>query len=140
MESVILAINPADKDFTWYQRLRRPEWLRFFIWLPLIWLVISGALYFAALDSWQATRSWVVVLLFLLLQAMLEGHTWLLCRSRSLRAGSVALMVAWAYALVLALSLALQDVSATAPLLMLPVLLWAPLEALALEQMRLLNR
>lgn len=140
MELVILVINPAAEDYNWYQQLRRPAWLRQFIWDPLRWLLIAAALYLSALSSWQATRSAVVVGLYLLLQALLAGHSWLLCRSRSLRAGSIVLLLAWGYGLALALALAIQQVSIPAALLLLPLLIWAPLQALALEQMRRLNR
>ncbi len=140
MELVIVLINPAPKDYLWYRGLRRPQWLRFFIWIPLIWLVISAGLYFSALISWQSSNSWLLLLSYLLLLAVLESHTWLLCQYRNLRLGAAALLVGWIYALVLAISLMPTDSSGMASQLFLPLLIWAPIEVYALERMRRINR
>ena len=140
MEGVIVLINPSPKDYLWYRGLRRPPWLRFFIWIPLIWLVISAGLYFSALMSWESSRSWLLLLSYLLLLAVLESHTWLLCQYRNLRLGAAALLIGWIYALVLAISLMPHDNSGMASQLLLPLLIWAPIEAYALERMRRINR
>lgn len=140
MELVIVLINPAPKDYLWFRGLRRPPWLRFFIWIPLIWLVISAGLYFSALISWEGSNSWLLLISYLLLLAVLESHTWLLCRYRNLRLGAAALLAGWIYGLVLALALVPQDSSGMAWQLLLPLLIWAPIEAYALERMQRLNR
>ncbi|MEB3361252.1 MAG: tryptophan-rich sensory protein [Synechococcaceae cyanobacterium] len=140
MELVIVVINPDPKDYLWYRGLRRPHWLRFFIWIPLIWLVISAGLYFSALLSWESSNSLLLLLSYLLLLAVLESHTWLLCSYRNLRLGAGVLLVGWIYALVLAISLLLRDSTGMASQLLLPLLIWAPIEAYALERMRLINR
>jgi benzodiazapine receptor len=140
MELVIVVINPAPKDYLWFRGLRRPQWLRFFIWIPLIWLVISAGLYFSALISWELSNSWLLLLSYLLLLAVLESHTWLLCRYRNLHLGAAALLVGWIYALVLAFSLVPQDSSGMAWQLLLPLLIWAPIESYALVLMQRLNR
>ncbi len=140
MELVVVLINPAPKDYLWYRGLRRPPWLRFFIWIPLIWLLISAGLYFSALISWQSSNSWLLLLSYLLLLVVLESHTWLLCQYRNLRLGAATLLIGWIYALVLAISLLSTDSSRIASQLFLPLLIWAPIEAYALERMRRINR
>lgn len=140
MELVVVVINPAPKDYLWYRGLRRPQWLRFFIWIPMIWLVISAGLYFSALISWQLSNNWRLLFSYLLLLAVLESHTWLLCRYRNLRLGAAVLLIGWVYALVLAISLMPTDSSGMASRLFLPLLIWAPIEAYALERMRRINR
>lgn len=140
MELVIMMINPAPEDYLWFRGLRRPSWLRFSIWIPLIWLLINAGLYFSALMSWESSKSWLLLLSYLLLLAVLESHTWLLCRYRNLRLGVAALLVGWVYALILALSLVPRDPSGMAWQLLLPLLIWAPIEAYALERMQQLNR
>jgi len=140
MEGVIVMINPSPKDYLWYRGLRRPHWLRFFIWIPLVWLVITAGLYFSALISWQTKNSWWLLLSYLLLLAILESHTWLLCQYRNLRLGAAALVIGWVYGLVLAINLMVYDSTLMASQLLLPLLIWAPIEASALEQMRRINR
>lgn len=140
MEVVIVAINPSPKDYWWYRGLRRPAWLRFFLWIPLIWLVISACIYFSALIAWETSNnSWLLMLIYLALLAVLEGHTWLLCRYRNLRLGAAVLLIGWFYTLILAISLLLNESTRLPSLLLLPLLIWAPIEAYALEDMRRVN-
>jgi len=40
-ELVIILTNPNERDYTWFQGLRRPAWLTFHIWSPLIRLACS---------------------------------------------------------------------------------------------------
>ena len=140
MEGVIVVINPSPKDYLWYRGLRRPHWLRFFIWIPLVWLVITAGLYCSALISWEAKNSWWLLLSYLILLAVLESHTWLLCQYRNLRLGAGALVIGWLYGLVLAMILVAHAGTLMASQLLLPLLIWAPIEAYALEHMRRLNR
>lgn len=138
MEGVILLINPTRKDFAWYQGLRRPSWLPFASSIPLIWLLIHIGFYLSSLVSWQARSNWNLVLAYIVLLILVEGYTWLMCRSRRLATGSLLCLLGWAYGLILAA--ALLPISPLASALLLPYLLWAPVEALITWDMRRLNK
>ncbi len=138
LEGVILLVNPTGKDFAWYQGLRRPPWVPFTSSIPLIWLLIHIGLYFSCLVSWQALNNWNLVLAYVLLMVWVQGYTWMMCRRRHLATGSFLCLLGWAYALLLAL--ALLQVSRIASALLLPYLLWAPMEALIIWDMRRFNK
>lgn len=138
MEGVILLINPTRKDFAWYQGLRRPPWMPFASSIPLIWLLIHIGFYFSSLVSWQARNNWNLVLAYIVLLVLVEGYTWLMCRSRRLATGTLLCLLGWAYGLILAA--ALLPISLLAASLLIPYLLWAPVEALITWDMRRLNK
>ncbi len=137
MEGVIVLINPTRKDFAWYQGLRRPEWVTFSAFIPLIWLLIHACFYLSALISWGIRSSWNLVLAYVLLLILVESYTWLMCRSRRLSAGTLLCLIGWSYGLIL--TLLVLSISSSAALLMLPFLMWSPVEALITWQMRQLN-
>jgi tryptophan-rich sensory protein len=127
MVGVTLAINPSREGYDWYQALRRPEWLRFHVWIPMIWFGIYLTLYLSALSAWGEARSLPVLGAFALVLVLLEVYPWLMCRSRRLGLGVVVCLLAWSVAL--ALALAIRAVAPQASLLLLPLLLWTPLQA-----------
>jgi tryptophan-rich sensory protein len=135
---VSLGLNPSRADFQWFLRLRRPAWLTFERWIPLIWLVIYGCFYAAALLSWEAGGGWGAMAGFLLLLVLVQSYTWLICRTRSLSAGTVIGFAGWAWGVVLAILVATR--SPLASLLLVPFLLWSPLGTLVTWQMQRLNR
>lgn len=137
MEGVIVLINPTRKDFAWYQGLRRPEWLTFSAFIPLIWLLIHACFYLSALISWGIRSSWPLVFAYVVLLILVESYTWLMCRSRRLSAGTLLALIGWSYGLIL--TLLLLTISPPSALLMLPFLMWTPFEALITWQMRQLN-
>ena len=137
MEGVILLINPTRKDFARYRGLRRPYWVPFAASIPIIWLLIHIGFYLSSLVSWQVSGSWNLVFAYVLLLVLVESYTWVMCRTRRLGTGSLLCLLGWAYAMVLAA--ALLPLSALASALLLPYLLWAPLEALITWEMRRLN-
>ncbi|MEI6032271.1 MAG: tryptophan-rich sensory protein [Synechococcaceae cyanobacterium ELA739] len=137
MEGVIVLINPTRKDFAWYQGLRRPEWVTFSAFIPLIWLLIHACFYLSALISWGIRSSWTLVFAYVLLLILVESYTWLMCCSRRLSAGTLLCLIGWSYGLIL--TLLVLTIAPSAALLMLPYLLWTPVEALITWQMRQLN-
>jgi len=137
MEGVILLINPTRRDFAWYQGLRRPDWVTFSATIPLIWLVIHAGFYLSALVSWHGRQSWVVILAYLLLLVLVESYTWMMCRTRRLSTGTILCLVGWVYGLVIT-RLFVAD-SPLAGLLLVPYLVWAPIEALITWEMRRIN-
>jgi tryptophan-rich sensory protein len=138
LEGVILLVNPTGQDFAWYQGLRRPPWVPFTSSVPLIWLLIHIGLYFSCLVSWQALSNLNLLLAYILLLVLVQGYTWLMCRRRRLATGALLCLLGWAYALLLAL--ALLPVSRLASALLLPYLLWAPMQALIIWDMRRFNK
>jgi tryptophan-rich sensory protein len=127
MVAVVLAINPPTEGYNWYQGLRRPSWTPFPVWIPVFWLGIYAALYLSAVATWNASRSPLLLGLYALLLVLLEGYPWLMCRTRRLGLGAMSCLASWAFAL--ALALALRDLPGGAASWMLPLLLWAPLQA-----------
>ncbi|MCT0200548.1 tryptophan-rich sensory protein [Synechococcus sp. CS-1325] len=135
---VSLALNPSRADFQWFLRLRRPAWLTFERWIPLIWLVIYGCFYASALLSWQAGSGWGAMAGYLLLLVLVQSYTWLICRTRSLTAGTAIGFAGWVWGVVLTILVA--SLSPVAALLLVPFLLWSPLGTLVTWQMQRLNR
>jgi benzodiazapine receptor len=138
MAAVILGMNPTARDFAWFQQLRRPVWFSSPGWIPLIWLTINISLYASALLAWQARRDWMLIVAYLLLLVLVQGYTWLMCRTRQLATGAVIGLIGWGYALLF--SVHLHSVSPNSVLLLLPYLIWSPIQAFATWQMRSLSR
>jgi len=138
MEGVILLINPSRSDFAWYQGLRRPQWVPFAASIPLIWLLIHVSFYVSSLLSWQARNNWTLIMAYILLLILVEGTTWLMCRRRRLATGTLMCLLGWLYGILL--SAILLPVAPLASALLVPYLLWAPVEALITWDMRRLNR
>ena len=138
MAVVVMGINPSAADYVWYQGLRRPGWLRSQMLQPLLWLLLYGCIYASALQLWQARPGLGPASGHLLLLALIEGGTWLLCRTHRPGLGALCRLLAWLWCLLLALGL--PAAAGPAALLLLPVLLWLPLEAVGLWQMRQLNQ
>ena len=138
VEGVIFLINPSSRDFAWYQGLRRPSWVPFVSSLPLIWLLIHSGIYLSSLVIWNARHNWNLILPYILLLVLVQGSPWMMCRRRRLAIGALLCLLGWVYALILAA--ALLPVSSRASALLLPYLLWAPVEALIIWDMRRLNK
>jgi tryptophan-rich sensory protein len=134
----VLVINPGQRDFHWFRSLRRPAWLAVFVWLPVLWLLIQFSILISSLIVWHRFHSLPLLLVAGLVILLQECRTWLMCRFRSLTLGGVLQLAAWICALVLVLRTA--PIDTTAALLLLPMLLWSPLEVIALHQMGPLNR
>ena len=64
---VSLLLNPGRQEFAWFLRLRRPRWLTFERWIPLIWLVIYACFYGSALLSCNAAAGWTLLMGYLAL-------------------------------------------------------------------------
>jgi len=137
MLMVIISINPSAEDFTWFRSLRRPAWMGFHIWLPMVWLLIYGGVYLGAVRAWEDSGSLLVVACFLALVALVEIATWFLCRSHRVGAGALALLAVWGFGVLLCL--ALWWVSPAALPWLLPFLLWTPFESLLIWKIREIN-
>ena len=138
MVAVVATLNPSRADFSWFMRLRRPGWLTFERWIPLIWLLIYGCFYASALLIWATSRSLQLLAGYALLLVLVQTYTLVICRSRSLRNGTVLAMTGWVWGVTL--SIAIAPHSRLAWLLMIPYLLWSPVGTLVTWQMQRLNR
>jgi tryptophan-rich sensory protein len=138
MEAVGVSLNPSRDQFSWFLRLRRPAWLSFERWIPLIWLVIYACFYASALLAWNVSWSWWLMAAYLVLLLLVQSYTWLICRTRRLANGTLVGLAGWLWGVALAVLLAEQTLAAVA--LLLPYLLWSPLGTLVTWQMQRLNR
>lgn len=133
----ILIVNPNERDDAWYRSLRRPGWLSLYIWIPQLWLLIDLGIYVTALRTWMLSSSVLLTVAPALLVLLVESCNWFLCRTRRLGAATMGMLGIWAYGLAVGLSVALISPPSVLPLL--PFLLWMPIEALSVWQIRSIN-
>lgn len=134
---IYLSLNPSRQGYAWYLRLRRPRWFDFeqnilFVWLGLYFCFFSSARLVLE-PRWQ----WGYAVSFLVLVVLAQGTSWLTCTRCSLAAGVGLGIVAWLWNL--GMILALVPVSTTAAVLLVPYLLWGPVEMAGRHEMRALN-
>ncbi|MFM9072327.1 MAG: TspO/MBR family protein [Cyanobium sp.] len=138
MVAVVALLNPSRDDFAWFLRLRRPRWLTFEPWIPLIWVAIYACFYASAFVLWQASRQPWILLGYLLLLVLVQSYTWVICRTRTLRSGTVVGFAGWVWGV--ALALVVLSRSPLAALLLVPYLLWSPVGTFVTWRMEKLNR
>jgi len=136
--AVVAGLNPNRRQFSWFLQLRRPAWLTFERWIPLIWITIYACFYASALQAWNASWSLPLLAGYLLLLVLVQSYTWLICRTRRLANGTVVGFAGWAWGV--ALAVIVLGSSRNAALLLLPYLLWSPVGTLVTWQMQRLNR
>lgn len=137
MALAALTLNPGREQFAWFMRLRRPRWLAFERWIPLIWIGIYACFYVSALLAWNASRSFWLMTGYLALLLLVQGYTWLICRSRRLAYGTALGFTGWLWGAALAVLVLPR--SAVAAALLVPYLLWSPVGTLVTWQMERLN-
>ena len=138
MVATAALLTPAPAQQLWFLRLRRPRWLVFEKRLPLIELCIDLALAFSAMEAWRSSTSWALLATYLALWLVVQGRTWLICTTRRLRYGTwCALSAGIASA---ALITAVLPESLIAAVLLLPLLLWSPLDLVISREMERLQR
>jgi benzodiazapine receptor len=137
MAAVVALLTPSKEDFAWFLRLRRPRWLTFERWIPLIWVTIYACFYASALVLWQTVRQPWILLGYLGLLVLVQSYTWLICRTRSLRSGTAVGFAGWVWGV--ALSLVVLAHSLPAALLLVPYLLWSPVGTFVTWRMEKLN-
>ncbi|MFM7643004.1 MAG: TspO/MBR family protein [Cyanobium sp.] len=138
MTAVVTLLTPSREDFSWFLRLRRPRWLTFERWIPVIWVAIYACFYASALVLWLASRAPWLLGGYLLLLVLVQSYTWVICRTRRLRSGTAVGFAGWVWGVALALVVLAH--SPTAALLLVPYLLWSPVGTFVTWQMEGLNR
>ncbi len=138
MVAVVALLNPGRDGFAWFNRLRRPAWLTFERLIPVIWIIIYACFYASALLAWNAGSRWDRMAGYLLLLVLVQSYTWLICRTRSLRSGTLVGLAGWIVGVALAIAVAAP--SPLAALLLIPYLLWSPVGTFVTWRMEGLNR
>ncbi len=138
MAAVVACLTPSREDFAWFLRLRRPGWLTFERWIPLIWVVIYACFYASALVLWNTARPLGLLLGYVPLLVLVQSYTWLICRTRTLRSGTAVGFAGWVWGVALAIAVLGQ--SWPAALLLVPYLLWSPVGTFVTWRMERLNR
>ena len=131
-------LNPGRQDFEWFLRLRRPEWLSFEGWIPLIWAAIYACFYASALLTWQAGGRTLPMLAYLILLVIVQSYTLVICNTRRLSSGTTVAFCGWVWGV--ALTILVSQISGKAALLLVPYLLWSPVGGFVTWQMEALNR
>jgi benzodiazapine receptor len=138
MVATAALFTPAPAQQLWFLRQRRPRWLLFEKRIPLIELCIDLALALSAMEAWRSSTSWALLAAYWALWLVVQARTWLICSTRRLRYGSwCALSAGIASA---ALMTAVLPQSLIAALLLLPLLLWSPLDLVISREMERLYR
>ena len=138
MVATAALLTPAPAQQLWFLRLRRPRWLVFEKRLPLIELCIDLALAFSAMEAWRSSTSWALLATYLALWLVVQGRTWLICTTRRLRYGTWCALSAGIASAVLMTAMLPESLIAAG--LLLPLLLWSPLDLVISREMERLYR
>ena len=127
---VALSINKLfPSDYGWFNRLRRPQWLTFEGAIPFIWMFVFICGVYSAYEMWVKqpgkTETWLFMAGYLLLEILIMAYTPLMCKLRSLRAGTIIGATGFFWGLILAVLL--WPISRESVFLLLPYLLWSPI-------------
>jgi len=131
----------SSRDFRWFKRLRRPDWLTFEWAIPVIWTVVFICGAWSAYNVWQAdpgsTSTWLLMGFYVLVETAISLYTVVMCKTRSLKVGTI--IGGTGFFLGAMLAVIVQSISGTAFLLLLPYLLWSPVGTFVTWQMMQLN-
>jgi translocator protein len=131
----------SSRDRRWFNSLRRPRWLTFERAIPVIWISIFICGAASANFSWLAqpgtVPTWRLMGLYLALEIVTLAYTPVMCKLRSLKAGTLLGAAGFALGLLL-LDLVVQH-STWAAGLLVPFLLWSPIGTYVTWEMMRLN-
>jgi translocator protein len=121
--------------------LRRPRWLTFERLIPLIWISIFICGGWSAYAVWTAApwrlTTWLIMGLYVLLEAVIMAYTPVMCKLRSLKVGTW--IGAAGFVLGCILALLIWPISQVGLLLLVPYLLWSPIGTFVTWKMIPLN-
>ncbi len=132
------AMNPRKRDFTWYSALQRPGWMVIYLWNPWTWFLINVTFFASVFLCWLKVLDWHWLVAYLALLVAIKCPPLIMCRFRSLGAGLPFWAVGWIFTLVVALQV--RPISPLSSWLLLPALIWLPVEAVLTLQVMRSNR
>lgn len=131
----------SSRDFRWFKRLRRPNWLTFEWAIPMIWTIVFICGAWSAYNVWEAnpgkTSTWLLMGFYLLVETAISLYTLVMCKSRSLKIG--AIVGGTGFFLGVVLAIIVLPISSNAFWLLVPYLLWSPVGTFVTWQMMQLN-
>ncbi|VEP15439.1 Tryptophan-rich sensory protein [Hyella patelloides LEGE 07179] len=131
----------SSRDFRWFKRLRRPDWLTFESAIPIIWTVIFICGAWSAYNVWETNpgnlSTWLLMGFYLLVEIAISLYTLVMCKTRSLKVGTIIGGTGFFLGAILAVIVA--PISTTAFWLLVPYLLWSPVGTYVTWQMMQLN-
>ncbi len=131
----------SSKDFRWFKRLRRPDWVTFEAAIPLIWTIIFICGAWSAYNTWEANpgnlSAWLLMGFYLLVEITISLYTLVMCKTRSLKVGTI--IGGTGFFLGAILAVIVFPISNTAFWLLVPYLLWSPVGTFVTWQMMQLN-
>jgi translocator protein len=131
----------SSRDQRWFKSLRRPRWLTFERAIPIIWISIFICGAASANFTWQkqpgAAPTWRLMGLYLALEIVTLAYTPVMCKLRSLKAGTLLGAAGFVLGLLL-FGLVIQR-STWAAGLLVPFLLWSPIGTYVTWEMMRLN-
>jgi tryptophan-rich sensory protein len=129
------------QDRRWFFRLRRPRWLTFEWLIPFIWIFILICGIASASAVWEANpgsqKTWVLMVIYLLLEILILTYTPVMCKFRSLTIGTI--IGGAGFLLGIFLAVMVSKVSGLGLALLFPYLLWSPVGTYVTWQMIFLN-
>ena len=131
----------SSRDFRWFKRLRRPDWLTFEWAIPFIWTVIFICGAWSAYNIWQvdpgSTTTWLLMVFYIIVETAISLYTVVMCKTRSLKIGTIIGGTGFFFGAILALVVLPR--SSVAFWLLVPYLLWSPVGTFVTWQMMQLN-
>lgn len=131
----------SSRDFRWFKRLRRPDWLTFEWAIPIIWITVFICGAWSAYNVWSAnpgtTLTWLIMGCYLMVEIAISLYTLVMCKTRSLKIGTV--IGGTGFFLGAILAVVIMPISNTAFWLLMPYLLWSPVGTFVTWRMMQLN-
>jgi tryptophan-rich sensory protein len=131
----------SPDDLRWFRKLRRPNWLTFEGAIPMIWIVVFICGAWSAYIVWESnpgsTNTWKLMGFYLLLQIAIVAYNPVMCKLRSLKAGTYTGAIGFVIGLLLTITV--MSISIWAALLLVPFLLWSPIGTYTTWKMMQLN-
>ncbi|MDJ0723935.1 MAG: tryptophan-rich sensory protein [Prochloraceae cyanobacterium] len=142
---MVFAVNSiasvSSEDYRWFARLRRPAWLTFEWAIPFIWIFIFTCGAISASEVWETAPNenytWILMGCYLLWEVSILVYTPIICKLRSLKAGTISGIITFFVGLIL--TLLVFPLNDRAAYLIFPHLLWSPIGTFVTWQMMQLN-
>lgn len=142
--TIILAASSSlvpSSGRRWFQRLRRPSWLKIESAIPLIWTTVFICGAWSAYRVWEQApgtlQAWWFMAGYLLLEAVTLAYTLAMLQTRRLKVGFIIGLTDVLVGLIL--TILVVQVDGIAALLLLPYVLWSPIGTYITWEMMRLN-